>query len=160
MILCNKKYHKELSELLSKYSVTIVYIDQNKEIPGSWFGGEEAGLIKNTLYLREDTPLHSALHESCHFICMDSQRRGLLDTDAGGGYDEENAVCYLQILLADLLSFSSSEQQMKDMDDWGYTFRLGSAKSWFEKDADDAKQWLLGYGLIDDFNKPLFKLRD
>ena len=24
------------------------------------------------------------------------------------------------------------------MDAWGYTFRLGSARAWFENDADDA----------------------
>ena len=53
--------------------------------------------------MRDDTPVHSALHEACHYICMDKQRRNDLDTDAGGGYEEENGVCYLQILLADHL---------------------------------------------------------
>jgi len=138
----------------------LAIFSKNEVIPGSWFGEEEAGLIKNTLYIREDTPIHSALHESCHFICMDSSRRDALDTDAGGDYDEENAVCYLQILLADLLSFSSSEQQMKEMDEWGYTFRLGSAKKWYENDAEDARLWLIEQGLINNNNHPLFKLRE
>lgn len=160
MKLCDKKYQYELASLLSKYSLDIEYVDDNKEIPGSWFGDEEAGLIKNTLYIREDTPIHSALHESCHFICMDSQRRDALDTDAGGDYDEENGVCYLQILLSGLLNFYSSEQQMQDMDTWGYTFRLGSCKAWFEHDAEDARLWLVDNGLIDKKNRPLFTLRE
>ncbi|MFK5894716.1 MAG: hypothetical protein QM504_15965 [Pseudomonadota bacterium] len=159
MKLCNKKYQQELAALLSKYTLKIEYVDQHKDIPGSWFGDQEAGLINNTLYIREDTPIHSALHESCHFICMDSQRRDALDTDAGGDYDEENGVCYLQILLAERLCFSSSEEQMKDMDDWGYTFRLGSCKAWFENDAQDARLWLIDHGLIDEKNSPLFTLR-
>jgi hypothetical protein len=37
-----------------------------------------------------------------------------------------------------------------DMDAWGYTFRLGSARAWFERDADDARQWLIAHCLIDD----------
>ena len=48
---------------------------------------EEAGLIGDALYLRPDTPVHSALHEACHYVCMDPARRAGLDTDAGGaGY--------------------------------------------------------------------------
>ncbi len=31
---------------------------------------------------------------------------------------------------------------MQDMDSWGYTFRLGSARAWFEQDAEDARAWL------------------
>ena len=73
-------------------------------IPGSYWGESEAGLIGNRIYFRPDTPLHSVLHEACHFICMDDARRTQLERDAGGDYDEENAVCYLQILLADELA--------------------------------------------------------
>jgi hypothetical protein len=28
------------------------------------------------------------------------------------------------------------------MDTWGYTFRLGSTKAWFEKDADEARNFV------------------
>ena len=48
---------------------------------------------------------------------------------------------------------------MADMDAWGYTFRLGSASAWFERDAEDAREWLLGHGLITGAGKPLFRTR-
>jgi hypothetical protein len=90
---------------------------------------------------------------------MDSTRRADLDTNAGGGYDEENAVCYLQILLADYLPGFGSARMMRDMDAWGYSFRLGSARAWFEEDAADARQTLLDWCLVDDSNLPTYRLR-
>ena len=36
-----------------------------------------------------------------------------------------------------------------DMDAWGYNFILGSARAWFERDADDAREWLLAHRIID-----------
>lgn len=116
-------------------------------IRGSFWGDEEAGLVGNELHLRADTPVHSVLHEACHFICMDPARRAGLDTNAGGDYEEENAVCYLQILLADHVAGFGREKAMSDMDAWGYSFRLGSAKAWFERDAEDAEEWLQKRGL-------------
>lgn len=106
-----------------------------------------------------DTPVHSALHEACHYICLDSERRSSLNTDAGGDYDEENAVCYLQILLAAKLSGCSADILMENMDSWGYTFRLGSASTWFEKDAEDARRWLLNERLINQENAVTGQLR-
>ena len=38
----------------------------------------------------------------------------------------------------------------KAMDEWGYHFLLGSARRWFEEDAEDARAWLLNRGLISD----------
>jgi hypothetical protein len=35
------------------------------------------------------------------------------------------------------------------MDDWGYSFRLGSAATWFATDAGDAGDWLERHGLLD-----------
>ena len=37
-----------------------------------------------------------------------------------------------------------------DMDQWGYSFRLGNTAAWFEQDAADARSWLLEYGVIDE----------
>jgi hypothetical protein len=91
---------------------------------------------------------------------MDGDRRSGLHTDAGGDYDEENGVCYLQILLADELQSCSSDRLMKDMDLWGYSFRLGSTRAWFEEDAKDANDWLVNHNLIDMQRQPTFRLRE
>jgi hypothetical protein len=48
---------------------------------------------------------------------------------------------------------------MQDMDSWGYSFRLGSARAWFEQDADDARQWLQRHQLIDAQQQPTWRLR-
>ena len=148
-----------LMRLLARFGMNIQQEPEDLPIPGSFWGDEEAGLIGNTLLLRPDTPLHSILHEACHYICMDEERRNGLDTDAGGDYDEENAVCYLQILLADEIPEFRCTKMMEDMDAWGYTFRLGSARAWFERDAEDAREWLLEHKLITASNKPTFRTR-
>ena len=44
----------------------------------------------------------------------------------------------------------SSLRMCSDMDAWGYTFRLGSASAWFERDAADARQWLVAHRIIDE----------
>ena len=137
-----------LRGLLAGYGLRVVLLAAAEEIPGSYWGAPEAGLVGDAIYLRPDTPVHSALHEAAHFICMDTNRRGSLDTDAGGSFDEENAVCYLQILLADSIPGMGRERMLADMDAWGYTFRLGSARRWFEGDAEDARAGLAGRGLI------------
>ena len=150
---------QQLQTLLTPYGLVVELSSSHETIPGSFWGDEEAGLINNKLYLRPDTPIHSALHEACHYICMDSDRRNNLDTNAGSGYDEENAVCYLQILLADHLPTLNKSRMMADMDAWGYSFRLGSAQRWFENDAEDARNWLIENGIIDKNGSPTWKLR-
>ena len=137
-----------LQALLGVYGLRCETVGEGSDIEGSFWGDSEAGLVGERLLLRDDTPVHSALHEACHFICMTPDRRSGLHTDAGGDYDEENAVCYLQILFADLLPGVGRERLMTDMDAWGYTFRLGSAKAWFEGDAEDARNWLMGEGVV------------
>ena len=149
-----------LDRLLARFGLTIEYVDEGQSIPGSYWGGEEAGLRGSTLLLRSDTPLHSVLHEACHYVCMDAGRRAGLDTDAGGDYDEENAVCYLQVLLADHIDGFGRERMFKDMDRWGYSFRLGSAQAWFERDAQDAVAWLERHGLVDRKQRPTLALRE
>src|SRR6185436_11788388 len=133
--------------LCARYGLQLERLDEGAPIAGSYWGAPEAGLVGMTVNVRDDTPLHSALHEAAHAICMDEERRARLHTDAGGDYDEENAVCYLEIVLAQQLGLSAREI-CADMDAWGYTFRLGSAYAWFMQDADDARVWLLQHGLI------------
>jgi len=159
VIRCGELPDQSLTALLSRYDLSIDWIENEHAIPGSYFGEPEAGLIGDTLFLRSDTPVHSALHEACHYICMRPARRVNLHTDAGGDYDEENAVCYLSILLADYIDDYDREQMMQDMDAWGYTFRLGSACSWFERDAEDAHEFLLHQQIINKDNKPTWQTR-
>ena len=137
-----------LRALLTPHGLGIVSVQTDDTIPGSYWGETEAGLIGSNLYLRADTPVHSVLHEACHYLCMDPARRAGLHTDAGGTDTEENAVCYLQCLLADQLAGYSRERCFADMDAWGYHFILGSARAWFERDSDDAQAWLKIAGLM------------
>ena len=51
------------------------------------------------------------------------------------------------------------DRMFADMDTWGYSFRLGSTRAWFEGDAEDAMAWLVKLQLIDDQFHPLFKQR-
>lgn len=148
-----------LQALLSRYDLSCQMVPLGDNIPGSFWGDDEAGLIGSQLYLREDTPVHSALHEACHFICMTPQRRVALHTNAGGNALEESAVCYLQCLLADQLPDFSREQCFADMDEWGYSFRMGDTRSWFEQDAEDAQAWLLAEQLITAALEPTWRLR-
>jgi len=135
-----------LEALLAPYGLGLEWTAGT--IAGSYWGESEAGLIGNKLILRPDTPVHSALHEACHWICADHGRRAALHTDAGGSDLEECAVCYLQILLAERLPGYSRERILADMDAWGYSFRLGSARAWFERDAEDARAWLAQRGWL------------
>ena len=140
---------EELCALFAPRGLRVVAVNDGAAIPGSYWGEPEAGLVDATLYLRGDTPVHSALHEGCHFLCMDSTRRASLHTDAGGADVEEHAVCYLQCLLADRVPGYSRERCFLDMDAWGYTFILGSARAWFERDSEDAQSWLRTRRLLD-----------
>ncbi|WP_428311919.1 hypothetical protein [Hydrocarboniphaga sp.] len=135
-----------LQHLLAPLGLGIVRVADDETIPGSYWGEREAGLVGDALYLRGDTPVHSALHEACHWLCMDTDRRRGLHTDAGGSDVEESAVCYLQGLLAPHLAGYSRERLFADMDAWGYHFRLGSTRAWFEQDSEDAQAWLRSQG--------------
>lgn len=149
----------ELVKLLARLGLQFRHCSDQEPIPGSYWGDDEAGLKANNLYARDDTPLHSILHEACHYICVDPLRRQLLDTDAGSDDAEENAVCYLQILLANELDCLGRERMFSDMDSWGYSFRLGSSRAWFEGDAEDALGWLITHNLLDSTQQPRLTLR-
>lgn len=159
VLLCREINIEHLQSLLSRYDMEIEIATDKEFIPGSFWKFPEAGLIGNTLYISNDTPVHSALHETCHYVCMDQSRRNELDTDAGGDYEEEDAVCYLQIILADSIPAMNRDRMFYDMDTWGYSFRLGSAQAWFGDDAEDAEQWLLNKQIINVEKKPTWQLR-
>lgn len=149
-----------LDRLMSAYGVRTAIVSSEERIPGSYWGEPEAGLVGDCVYLRDDTPIHSVLHEFCHLICMSPARRKFLQADAGGDYQEENAVCYLQIVLSDHVSGMGRERMFRDMDEWGYSFRLGSSSEWFSRDADDARAWLEREGLLDRDGLPTWRMRE
>ena len=149
----------DLDALAAKYGMRVVRVARRADIPGSYWGDAEAGLVGDVLYVRADTPAHSALHELCHYVCMDDARRARLATDAHGSDDEECGVCYLQVLLAGELRGFGSARCLADMDAWGYSFREGSAAAWWAGDARFARDWLVERELIDADQRPTFKLR-
>ena len=131
-----------LDTIFNPAGLQIERVTDEQAIPGSHWGDEEAGLIKHTLFARSDTPVHSVLHEASHWCLMSPERRENLHTDAKGSAVEEMAVCYLQILLSDLLTCMGRDRMFLDMDRWGYSFRVGSSREWFETDAEDALFYL------------------
>jgi hypothetical protein len=159
MLLLNGIDRIELLLLLDRFGLELKLVAPGVPIPGSYWGESEAGLVGSSLHARLDTPLHSVLHESAHFVCMSPERRVGLHTDAGGDDAEESAVCYLQILMARELAKVGERRIVADMDEWGYSFRLGSTRRWFEEDAEDARAWLLRQGVIDEGGGLTYSLR-
>jgi hypothetical protein len=154
MLLLSSIDRVAMALLLKRYGMELELVSPEEVIPGSYWGESEAGLQADHLYARLDTPIHSILHEACHYICMSPERRAGLDRDAGGDDLEESAVCYLQVLLADELPGVGRRRLCADMDAWGYSFRLGSTQAWFDGDARDAQQWLRDRGVIDASDRP------
>ena len=135
--------------LLARYGLALARVDDGEPIPGSYWGECEAGIIGSTVYARDDTPVHSLLHEAGHLIVLPPERRAAVHTDATDSVPEEDAVCVLQGLLGDALPGVGRARIWADMDAWGYTFRLGSAQAYVEHDAADAWRWLREHGLVD-----------
>jgi hypothetical protein len=149
-----------LEPLLGRYGLNLQLQADGAAITGSFWGDSEAGVVGHDIFVRSDTPVHSLLHETCHVICMTSERREQLQTDAGGDDLEEAAVCYLQVVLSDEIDGVGRDRLMSDMDTWGYSFRLGNARTWFESDAEDARKWLIDNNLLSEDGQPGFRLRD
>ena len=148
-VLClNDIALQDVHALLARYHLNLHMVADNAPIPGTFWGEPEAGMIGSTLYARMDTPVHSLLHEACHLIVLPSEKRAAVHTNATNSAEEEDAVCYLQILLADHLPGVGGARLMADMDAWGYSYRLGSTRAWFEQDAEDASAWLQARQLL------------
>ena len=139
----------DVAALLAHHDLKLQVVTDGEPIPGSYWGECEAGLIGTTVYARPDTPVHSLLHEAAHLIVLSPERREQVNTDATDSVEEEDAVCVLQALLGDELPGVGRYRVLADMDEWGYTFRLGSARAYFEHDAEAAWQWLAQRGLVD-----------
>jgi len=148
MLLLSDIGFEVAERLLEAHGLRLLAVADQADIPGSYWGAPEAGLIGHDVHARADTPVHSLLHEAAHLLVMPAERRASVHTDASDCQLEEDATCALQILLADALPGVGRERLMADMDAWGYTFRLGSARAWFEQDAEDALAFLRERGLL------------
>jgi hypothetical protein len=135
--------------LLARYGLRLARVADGAPIPGSYWGEPEAGLVGATVHARADTPLHSLLHEAAHLIVLPPGHRAGIHTDATDSVEEEDAACVLQVLLGDALPGVGAGRVLADMDAWGYSFRLGSAAAYLERDADEAWAWLQARGLVD-----------
>lgn len=138
----------DVAALLARYDLHLQLVEDDAPIPGSYWGEPEAGIVGSTVHVRRDTPVHSLLHEAAHLVVLDPERRTRVHTDATDSIEEEDAVCVLQSLLGDALPGVGAHRVFADMDAWGYTFRLGSARAYVEQDADTAWSWLLARGLV------------
>ena len=139
----------DAAALLHRFGWSLQRVADGAPIPGSYWGECEAGIIGNAVHARSDTPVHSLLHEAGHLIVLPPERREAVHTDATDSIPEEDAVCVLQGLLGDALPGVGRDRVLADMDRWGYTFRLGSARAYVDHDADDAWAWLQARGLVD-----------
>ena len=141
--------HDAVTALLAGHGLNLVAVADDERIPGSYWGEPEAGVIADRVYARGDTPVHSLLHEASHLIVAGPERQAAIHTNASDCDREEDATCFLQIVLAGQLHDVGSERLMADMDAWGYSFRLGSTRAWFEHDAGDARARLVEQGIVD-----------
>ena len=131
---------RELKGFLQRFGLGLSWVAADEPIPGSYWGVPEAGLIGRTLFVQPATPLHSLLHEAAHVLMTLPAKRAMLDTDAGGSDPEEEAVCRLQVTLAESLPGYSRAACLADMDAWGYSFRQGSAAAWLAEDGPEAQR--------------------
>ena len=159
VLLCSDLGADVIDKFLARYDIGAEWVASDSPITGSFWGAPEAGIVKQQVFVRPDTPVHSLLHEVCHIICMTPDRREALDGNAGSDDLEESAVCYLQVTLADYLPGVGRQRLMQDMDSWGYSFRSGTTERWFVEDAEDAHDWLVGEEILTETGEPIFKLR-
>ncbi len=147
-----------VTKLGDRFGIQIKRQASGTKIKGTFWGEPEAGIVGKCVFVRGDTPVHSLLHELCHIVCMSPDRRQALNADAASDDNEEAAVCYLQLALADSVAEIGRTRIMCDMDAWGYSFPEGSTQSWYEA-AIDARDWLLEKGLLDAQGLVLNRLR-
>ncbi|MDZ4811262.1 MAG: hypothetical protein SGI99_01430 [Pseudomonadota bacterium] len=148
-----------LRRLLNSYELELIEVGERAPIPGCFWGLPEAGVIADQVYVRADTPVHSLLHEACHLILLPRAIRQRVHTDASDCQLEEDATCLLQLVLSDRIVGFGLDRACVDMDAWGYSFRLGSARAWFDHDAEDARQFLIDRGLLSADSSPIPALR-
>ena len=64
-----------LTQLLDRYGLTLVILDDDASITGSFWGDSEAGIVGRQVFVRRDTPIHSLLHEVLSLIHISEPTR-------------------------------------------------------------------------------------
>ena len=59
-----------VAAVLERFGVGLDIVPTGDAIPGTFWGEPEAGVIGHRVIARDDTPVHSVLHEGAHIICM------------------------------------------------------------------------------------------
>ena len=72
-----KQLGEQPEPVLARHGLTLHRVEDGSPIPGSFWGEPEAGVIAHNVYVRNDTPVHSMLHEACHLIVLPPGRRAL-----------------------------------------------------------------------------------
>ena len=136
--------------LLAGFGLRLVLLPAGADIPGTYWGAPEAGLSGDQLFVRPDTPVHSVLHEAAHFLCMPPSAAPACTGTRAATWPRRtpSATCRSCWERSSGAAGWSRERLFADMDAWGYSFRLGSTRRWFEEDADEALAWLRDRGLV------------
>src|SRR6187551_3535024 len=71
----------DVASLFTRYGLVLERVADEAPIPGSYWGAPEAGLIGTTVFVRNDTPVHSLLHEAAHLVVLPPERRAAVHTD-------------------------------------------------------------------------------
>src|SRR3569623_1999329 len=86
VVTCGEIQFSALEDVLSPYGIDVLPVPDGQPITGTHFGEPEAGLIAHRLYVRSDTPVHSALHEACSPpVCAATAWRACAPTWTRGG---------------------------------------------------------------------------
>lgn len=133
--------------LLARYGLRLHRVESDAAIPGSFWGEPEAGIIGCDVYVRDDTPVHSLLHEAGHLIVLPAENAlRCIPTRPIRWKKKTPPVTCRSCWPSNCLVWAA--RLMADMDSWGYTYRLGSTRAWFEQDAENARSWLDARGLL------------
>ena len=137
----------DVAALLARYGLAARARRRRRADPRQLLGRTRSRPDRPRVHARDDTPVHSLLHEAAHLIVLPPERarRAYRRHRFGRGRRRR-----LRAAVAARRRPARRRPRalMADMDAWGYTFRLGSARAYFERDAEDAGPGCSARGLV------------
>lgn len=118
---------------------------------GSFWGDEEVGIIGIIVYVCGDMLVYLLLYEVCYLIVLLLECCVVVYIDVIDLIEEEDVICYLQIVLVDVFLGVGCDWLMVDMDVWGYLFWFGLICVWFEQDVENVCQFLFDWQFLVEF---------